>query len=149
VLLPVGSMEQHGPHLPLDTDIYPLTRWCLEAAERVPEDVLLMETIPYGFNIHACDFPGTIHIGHETLIAYCTDVCKSVALNGFKKIVLINGHGSNSAPLELVARRVVLETGAACAVVDWFTLGTDAFTPLRESVFPGGCSHACEAETSV
>jgi creatinine amidohydrolase len=149
VLLPVGSMEQHGPHLPLDTDIYPLTRWCRDAAELAPDDVLLMETIPYGFNIHACDFPGTIHVSHETLIAYCTDVCKSLALHGFTKIVLVNGHGSNAAPLELVARRVVLETGAACALVDWFTLGMEAFSTLRESVFPGGCSHACEAETSV
>jgi creatinine amidohydrolase len=149
VVLPVGSMEQHGPHLPLDTDIYPLTRFCREAAERAPDDVLLMDTIPYGYNIHATDFPGTIHIEHETLISYCAEVCRSVAHHGFKKIVIVNGHGSNAPPLDLVARRVVLETKAACATVDWFTLGRAAFEPMRESVFPGGCSHACEAETSV
>ena len=84
VVLPVGSMEQHGPHLPLDTDIYPMSRFCLEAAERAPDDILLMETIPYGYNIHACDFPGTIHVSHDTLIAYCADVCRSVAHHGFK-----------------------------------------------------------------
>jgi creatinine amidohydrolase len=149
VVLPVGSMEQHGPHLPLDTDIYPMTRFCREAAERAPDDVLLMDTIPYGYNIHATDFPGTIHVSYDTFIGYCADVCRSVAHHGFKKIMIVNGHGSNAAPLELVARRVVLETKAACAVVDWFSLGVDAFKPLRESVFPGGCSHACEAETSV
>src|SRR5579884_1709076 len=66
VVLPVGSMEQHGPHLPLDTDISPMTQWCHEAAERAPEDILLMDTIPYGYNLHATDFPGTIHISHET-----------------------------------------------------------------------------------
>lgn len=149
VVLPVGSMEQHGPHLPLDTDIYPMSRWCLDAARRAPDDILLMATIPYGYNIHATDFPGTIHVAHDTLIDYCAEVCRSVAHHGFTKIVLVNGHGSNAAPLELVARRVVLETHAACALLDWFSFGVEAFAPLRESVFPGGCSHACEAETSV
>lgn len=149
VVLPVGSMEQHGPHLPLDTDIYPVSHWCLEAARRAPDDILLMATIPYGYNIHATDFPGTIHVEHDTFINYCTDVCRSVAYHGFKRIVLVNGHGSNSSPLDLVARRVVMETGAACATLLWISLGAEAFRPLRESTYPGGCSHACEAETSA
>jgi creatinine amidohydrolase len=149
VVLPIGSMEQHGHHLPLDTDIYPMTRWCLDAAMRAPDDILLMDTIPYGYNIHATDFPGTIHVEHDTFIDYCTDVCRSIAHHGFKKIVLVNGHGSNASPLDLVARRVVMETDALCALLIWLNLGTDAFKPMRESVFPGGCSHACEAETSA
>ncbi len=149
VVLPIGSMEQHGPHLPLDTDIYPMSRWCLDAAKLAPDDILLMATIPYGYNIHATDFPGTIHVEPDTFSNYCTDVCRSVAHHGFKKIVLVNGHGSNASPLDLVARRVVMETDASCALLTWITLGHEAFKPLRESVFPGGCSHACEAETSV
>jgi creatinine amidohydrolase len=149
VVLPIGSMEQHGPHLPLDSDIYPMTRWCLDAATRAPDDILLMETIPYGYNIHATDFPGTIHIEHDTFINYCTDVCRSVAHHGFKKIVLVNGHGSNAPALDFVARRVVMETDALCASLLWLSLGADDFKPVRESVFPGGCSHACEAETSA
>jgi creatinine amidohydrolase len=149
VVIPVGSMEQHGPHLPLDTDNFLSGGWCEQAAERAPDDILLLDQIPYGYNIHATDFPGTIHVGHETFIAYCTDVCRSVAFHGFEKIVLVNGHGSNAGPLDLVARRVTMETGAACASLLWLTLGAQEWKTVRESVFPGGCSHACEAETSL
>jgi creatinine amidohydrolase len=149
VVIPVGSMEQHGHHLPLDTDNFLSGRWCEEAAERAPDDILLLDQIPYGYNIHATDFPGTIHVEHDTFIAYCTDVCRSVAFHGFQKIVLVNGHGSNAGPLDLVARRVAMETGAACASLLWLTMGAQEWKAVRESVFPGGCSHACEAETSL
>ena len=149
VVLPIGSMEQHGPHLPLDYDYYIADRCCLEAGKRSPADILVLPPIPFGYNIQGVDFPGTIHVEYNHLLEYCLDVCKSLAYHGFKKILIINGHGSNWPILDLVARRVVIETSSYCSVANWFAFGKEAFQKVRESVYPGGCAHACEAETSV
>jgi len=152
ILIPVGSTEQHGPHLPLDVDNFLATSVCLEAAARAPEKVLVAPTIPFGFNVHAMDFPGTIHVGYDHFIDYCVGVCKSLAYHGFKRIVLVDGHGSNEHLLEFVARRTILETDALAASFMWWNLlRTDPtfIASFRESVFPGGCAHACEVETSM
>ena len=152
ILLPVGSTEQHGPHLPLDVDNFLATSVCLEAGRRAPDKILVAPAIPYGFNIHAMDFPGTIHVAWEHFVNYCVDVCKSFAYHGFKRIVIVDGHGSNEHLLELVGRQMIIDTDAIVASFMWWNLlrydprfvGT-----FRESVFPGGCAHACEVETSL
>jgi creatinine amidohydrolase len=80
------------------------------------------------------------------------DITKSLAYHGFKKIILLNGHGSNMPNLDLVARRTNLETDAECVLIGWWNLlSVDKnFMPRwRQSKFPGGCSHACELETSM
>jgi creatinine amidohydrolase len=152
ILLPVGSTEQHGPHLPLDVDNVLPTSVCLEAGRRAPDKILVAPTIPYGFNIHAMDFPGTIHVSWDHFIDYCVDVCQSLAYHGFKRIVIVDGHGSNEHLLEFVGRRVILETDALVASFMWLNLlrkDPDFLPSLRESVFPGGMAHACELETAM
>ena len=152
ILLPVGSTEQHGKHLPLDVDNFLATSVCLEAGRRAPDKILVAPTIPYGFNVHAMDFPGTIHVAWEHFVNYCVDVCKSFAYHGFKRIVIVDGHGSNEHLLELVGRQTIIDTDAIVASFMWWNLlrydprfvGT-----FRESVYPGGCAHACEVETSL
>jgi len=152
ILLPVGSTEQHGPHLPLDVDNLIVTRLCLEVGRRIPEKCLVVPTIPYGYNIHGLDYPGTVHVGYECFIQYCVSVCKSLAYHGFKRIVIVNGHGGNNAALELVGRRTTLETDALVASFMWWNLlriDPAFISSFRESCFPGGAGHACEVETSV
>lgn len=152
ILLPVGSTEQHGRHLPLDVDNLLATGVCLEAGRRRPGRILVAPTIPYGFNIHAMDFPGTIHVASDHFIEFCLDVVKSFAYHGFKRIVIVDGHGSNEHLLEFVGRRAVLETDALVASFMWWNMlrADPAFLPsVRESVFPGGAAHACEIETSL
>jgi len=152
ILLPIGSTEQHGPHLPLDVDNLIATRICLEAGRQAQGRILVAPTVSYGFNIHALDFPGTMHVGHNHLLGYCLDICKSFAYHGFKRIIIVNGHGGNSAVLELVSRRAILETDALVASFMWLNLlGRDPkFIPsVRESLFPGGTGHACEVETAL
>jgi creatinine amidohydrolase len=152
ILLPIGSTEQHGPHLPLDVDNLIATSVCLEAGRRSPDKILVAPAISYGYNIHALDYPGTMHVSHDHLLGFCLSVCKSFAYHGFKRIVIVNGHGSNSAVLELVSRRAILETDALVTSFMWMSLlGIDPnFVPsVRESVFPGGSGHACEMETSI
>ena len=151
-LLPVGTTEQHGPHLPLKIDRWSSTSICNEAARRAPRRLLVMPPISYGYTSHVMDFPGTITIHHETFIRYVVDVLKSLAYHGFKKIIMINGHGSNRQPLELAGRRAMLETDAWVAMASWWDLtrtDPEFMDTWRESFFPGGCSHAGEAETSL
>src|SRR5262249_34014497 len=62
LLLPIGSTEQHGHHLPLDVDNFLARSVCIETAKLAPREMLVMPTIPYGYNEHALDFPGTIHV---------------------------------------------------------------------------------------
>jgi len=152
ILLPVGSTEQHGHHLPLDVDTLLATSVCLEAGRRQPDKILVAPSIPYGVNLHAMDFPGTIHVAYDHFVEFCLDVVKSFAYHGFKRIVIVDGHGSNEHLLEFVSRRAVLETDALVASFMWWNmLRVDpAFMPsVRESVFPGGAAHACEIETSL
>ena len=148
VLLPIGSTEQHGHHLPLDVDNFLARSVCLEAAKRAPQELLVMPTIPYGYNEHGQDFPGTIHVTYAHFIEYCLDVVKSVAYAGFDRIVIIDGHGSNEHLCEFIARRATLETEALVASTIWTNLAIVAFESVRESG-PGGAAHACELETSA
>lgn len=151
-IVPCGAVEQHGAHLPLDVDIVCPTEIARGAGRQAPGQILVLPTVAYGYTGHVMDFPGTINQHYEHFIAHVLDITKSLAYHGFKKIVLLNGHGSNMPNLDLVARRTNLETDAECILAGWWNLLTvdKNFLPAwRESKFPGGCSHACELETSL
>lgn len=152
IVFPVGSVEQHGYHLPINVDNVLCTNTALEAGRRAPDKILIAPTMPYGFNVHAFDFPGTMHVPRNPFVDYIVDVCKSFSYHGFKRIIIYDGHGSNMPPLNLAARRVALETDALCACVMWtslLTVNPDHMQTWRESRIPGGCAHACELETSA
>jgi len=146
VLLPVGSTEQHGPHLPLDVDIFLAEAACLEVGRRAPNKVLVLPPVSYGLNMHHIDFPGTIHIEPEVFVAFCLNITKSVAYHGFKKILLVNGHGSNTPLADLVARKTILQTHSMCAALNYFSLGMEAFARVQETPI---VAHADELETSL
>jgi len=146
VILPTGSTEQHGPHLPLDVDSFLAESVCLEIGRRVPDKVLVLPAVAYGLNGHHIDFPGTIHIEPEVFIAFCLNITKSVAYHGFRRILIVNGHGSNTPLVDLVARKTVLSTKSLCASVNYFQLALEAFAKVRESET---IAHADELETSL
>jgi creatinine amidohydrolase len=146
VILPTGSTEQHGPHLPLDTDIFLAESVCREIAKRAPEKVLILPGIPYGLNLHHIDFPGTIHVEPQNFINFCVDVTKSVAYHGFKRIAVINGHGSNTPLVDLIARRTTLETPSICCAFGYYTMGQKETQATLET---GIYAHADEWETSL
>jgi len=146
ILIPTGSIEQHGPHMPLNTDIFIATAFCMEAGKKKPSDVLVMPPISYGFNQHHMDFPGTISIEGEAFIEYILGVTKSLARHGFQKILLINGHGSNSPFLDIVARRTIIETKALCGTFMPYALIGDVIKDIAECKWN---SHADEIETSL
>src|SRR5690242_16834224 len=96
VILPTGSTEQHGRHLPLDVDVFLCESVCLEVGRRAANRVLVLPPIAYGLNLHHIDFPGTIHIEPETFIAFCLDITKSLAYHGLRKTLLVYGHRSHA-----------------------------------------------------
>lgn len=149
-VLPVGTVEQHGPHLPLVTDVLTAHEMSRRAVERIPAQSVLMPPVYYSFNEHHLDFPGTIAIEGQTIINYVTDIGRSLAHHGFRKILLVNGHGSNVPFLDVAARNITNRTDAICAMVSWWSLvPRELLQQLRESEFPGGMAHGCELETSV
>ncbi|MAF11684.1 creatininase [Candidatus Poribacteria bacterium] len=146
VILPTGSTEQHGPHLPLDVDVFLTESVCLEVGRRARDRVLVLPPIAYGLNRHHIDFPGTIHIEPDVFIAFCLNVTKSVAYHGFGRILLVNGHGSNSPLIDLVARKTVLETDSLCAATNYAAFARGAFNEVRDTEV---WAHADEFETSL
>ena len=151
-IVPCGAVEQHGPHLPLDVDLVCPVGVAHGCGRLVPERVLVLPVLAYGYTAHVMDFPGTINTNYDHFIAQVLDVTRSLAYHGFKKILLLNGHGSNMPCLDLAARRTNLETDAECCALSWWNLlqvDREFLPKWRESKFPGGCSHACELETSV
>jgi len=106
-LLPVGAIEQHGPHLPLDTDAFDAAYLAKRIAEGCSDPKpLVLPSIAYGVSYHHEAFKGTISINNDTLANLVYDVGISVARNGIKKLVIINGHGGNAPSLNFAAQRI-------------------------------------------
>ena len=152
-IVPCGAVEQHGPHLPLDVDLVCPLGIAHGAGREIPDKMLVLPIVAYGYTGHVMDFPGTINNDFEHFMHHVLDITKSLAYHGFKKIILLNGHGSNMPNLDLVARRTNLETDAECVpgrLVEPADGRQGRSCPRwRQSKFPGGCSHACELETSL
>lgn len=150
-VVPVATLEDHGLHLPIDTDMRLCYAACDRAVAASADRAVLVPPINHGFSPHHMDFPGAITIGAETFIRYGVDVCKSLAHHGFDRILIVNGHGSNTPFVEIMARLVVVESGALAAAVNyWAAPGVrEVAESLRESDIVGGMNHACEFETSI
>ncbi len=153
VLVPFGTIEDHGLHLPLNTDNIIVEAICVETARRAPGEVLVMPLVAYGLDEHHMDFPGTVSIDMQTALSFLADVAISVARHGFSHVLIVNGHGSNTSIADLAARRVVLETGIICGAVSPNaaidpTLAEPTLSEMRRSQ-PGGVAHAGEYETAM
>ncbi|MGG3887263.1 creatininase family protein [Brevibacillus panacihumi] len=151
-VVPVAMIEEHGHHLPVDTDLVLANEVCVRAAQKSPADMVVIPPINHGYAPHQMDFPGVISISSATFISYVTDVCRSLAHQGFKRILLLNGHGSNVSLLQVVARQTILEyPEVMCASISHWDLQPliEMAEEIRESENPGGMNHACELETSM
>jgi creatinine amidohydrolase len=149
-VIPCGTVEQHGPHLPLSTDFVTSGMISERAVQLVAPDALLLPTVCYGFNEHHMDYPGTIAIPGQDFINYTANIGLSLARHGFDKILYVNGHGSNRAFLEIAAREVCNRSDAFGALVSWWSLiPAQLLNEVLVSEKPGGVSHACEMETSA
>lgn len=151
-VVPVATYEDHGPHLPIDVDVRLTTEICERAVARIPSEAVLIPPVTHGYSPHHMDFHGTISINWDTFIKYVKDVCCSLAHHGLKRILIVNGHGSNTSPLDLAARLSILEYEGQilCAAVNHWELRKvrELGKTLRDSDY-GGTSHAGEYETSL
>lgn len=152
-ILPVGSLEQHGRHLAVNTDNV-LGDGLAEAVARettargVP--VLLCPPLHYGYTMHNMDFPGTMTLRAETLLAVGMDLVGSLIHHGCKKVVLLNSHGSNWSVLDLVARQAMnRHPNVLVAAIFPIKMAAAELETLREAKQTGGMSHGCELETSL
>jgi creatinine amidohydrolase len=148
VIQPIGATEQHGCHLPLNTDNFIVTQLCDAAGRRAPDEMLVLPVIPFAFNAHHMDFPGVVAIKWDHVINYLIDVVESVTTHGFDRFIFISGHGVNPPYLAVAGNEVNVRTGALCASLLWTALANNV-SEIRESVVPGGMAHACELETAV
>ncbi|MBM7616217.1 creatininase family protein [Alkaliphilus hydrothermalis] len=146
-IIPIGSIEQHGYGLPLKTDSYLVTEVARRAAIKTND--LVLPTVYYGYNEKELKFPGTVSVKAKTLINYLEDICLSLIKVGFKKIVLINGHGWNGPIVKLVGHLVNENEGVTCATLDYWNLCSSMIKEVRQATDFGGMAHACEFETSL
>lgn len=148
-IIPAGTLEDHGLHLPVDTDVVVADTICNLLAEKLPDKTVLLPPIIFGFSPHHLDGPGTVTLRWDTFIESTTQIVSSLFYHGFRKVLIINGHGSNEPVLDLAARQsIVSNPDSQCAVLSWWSLKSvqDLVRGFRESTWTG---HACELETSL
>src|SRR6266508_4793325 len=131
-LIPVATLEDHGPHLPIDTDLRLTAEICRRAAEAAPHEILLLPPIPHGYSPHHMDFPGPITIAWDTFTRYCTDVGTSLARHGFRRLLYLNGHGSNQNLVETAARLVGVEHPGVLAAAAFYLAGPESQRVIDE-----------------
>lgn len=148
VAVPVGAIEQHGPHLPVDTDIVSAAAVTLAAARRTDAvTVLVAPGLPVGFSPHHLSSPGTISLRLATFAAMVRDVAVSLADSGFPRVMFVNGHGGNAAPLRAIVGELITD-GYPVGAVDYFAPSEAAWTPLLAGALKR-VGHACEFETAL
>lgn len=145
-LLPVGAVEQHGPHLPLDVDAWDADRLAREVARACsPPRPLVLPLIPYGVSYHHADFRGTLSVSNETLARLVWEVGMSAARQGVTKLVIVNGHGGNGPTLHFAAQMINRDAHIFTTVDSGETSDAEiyALTETDNDV------HAGEVETST
>jgi creatinine amidohydrolase len=145
--MPIGAVEQHGRHLPVDVDIHLASTVCEAVAAR-EADVLLAPGVPWGFSASHEPFPGTLSLSGDTYLGLLRDLCESVLRSGFRTLLLVNGHNGNMWIAGQVASELAPRTDAFVGVVTYFDLTLDVFASERRSAI-GGEGHAGELETSL
>lgn len=145
VVIPVGSIEQHGPHCPVDVDLSIPLAICRKAAEHSSGQILVGQPIPFGFTHYNRGFIGTVTLRLQTFLDVVQDVARSVYDNGFERIILLNGHGGNHNPLKSAAAALAEHNVYVLALSHW-DLVSDELRDWGESDSTIG--HAGEWETS-
>ncbi|MFA9517877.1 creatininase family protein [Halopenitus sp. H-Gu1] len=150
-VIPAGSVEQHGDHLPVGTDTILAEEVTHAAAERVSEDVpvLVAPSVSPGFSPHHQPFGGTLSIEHETLVGFFEDVATSALSEEFDVVLFVNGHRGNGSMIESAVSVVgAANPDSAVAGVTYFDLAAPYVDEIRQTDV-GGMSHAGEFETSL
>ncbi len=149
VVLPLGSFEQHGPHLPFTTDTDLVTAVARGVERKRPAKILCLPTLWPGHSTHHLFFPGTLSVRQMPYIQLVTELCRSIVKFGARKVFLLNGHGGNDIPVRAAMRELKGEFPKIKFVfANYWSLAAAGINAIRESGV-GGLGHACEMETSL
>ena len=146
ILIPLGSTEQEGTHLPLGVDTYVAEAIANEVAKQT--DSLVGPALPLGYSEWFSEFPGTISLKVETLIQVLREYISNLIHHGFKKFIFVNGHRGNSASVDVISREFVMNRDVHIAMVEIWKIANSMakdMPTLKENVF----KHAGELMTSV
>lgn len=119
-VLPVGSTEQHGPHAPLGTDVVTAEAVATAGVDRYQETAVVAPAVPVGVAAEHRQFSGTLWVSEDSFRAYVREVIESLIHHGWDRIVVVNGHGGNVAPLRELCGRVTREESAYAVPFTWF-----------------------------
>lgn len=147
VLIPIGTTEQHGPHMPLDTDCLIARELSARAAalgEQEGVSLLVAPTLNVTLSWYHMQFPGSIRLSTTTFLQVFREVCDSLVHHGFGNLVAVNGHGGNIAALTVAVNHYFETTGRRVFLVQWWDLAADVLADVE-----GPMIHAEEAETSL
>jgi len=151
ILVPVGAIEEHGPHLPVCTDMVIGNRLAEAVAENLQKKIPVLVTPDmwqaYNGNVMH-QWPGSLTVSQDTQKRLLYEITDSIIKMGFQKILFINSHGQNLFTLEAVCRQIADDHGVYPAFVFEYPLAAEFMRTHRKSEI-GGISHACEFETSM
>ncbi len=152
VVLPLGSLEQHGHHLPLLTDSLICTEIVTRAQRRLEDVALFLPLVWVGASEHHNRFPGTVTVRHVTYTDMLDDIMESLIRSGFKRILLLNAHGGNALPGQAALYRVQMRhrdrRDLWLVFATWFELARSQVAAVPE-LEQDHVTHACELETSM
>jgi len=147
VLLPIGTTEQHGHHMPLDTDCFiarSLSTRAAELGEAQGLRILVAPTLNVTLSWYHMQFPGSLRLSTTTFLQVFREVCDSLVHHGLERIVAVNGHGGNIAALTVAVNHYFETTGRRVFLAQWWDLAGDVLAQVE-----GPLIHAEEAETSL
>ena len=147
VLIPTGSTEQHGPHLPVGTDAILATWFAERTAAALQEQgvpAVVAPTFAIANSMHHMTFPGSLSLRPRTYMEALQEQCRAIAAHGFHKIAIINGHGGNIAPTKAALVDINLELGFPVYFLEYIVVDEAPFLDTQT-----GMNHACESETSL
>lgn len=149
VVLPVASLEQHGPHLPTMVDTRLATEVSVRAARILArsEPVVVLPCQWMGLSEHHFPFGGTISLDFPTFHNVLRCICRSLRADGFRRLFIVNGHGGNTEPLAVAVRELAHEFGMAVVSGTYWLIAAEAIGALLST--QKNVQHACEAETSM
>lgn len=150
VVIPVGSVEQHGHHLPVATDTILVEAVVDGGVKQVAEELPVVVTPPVwsGFSPHHLSLGGTLSLEFDHMRAVLEDVAETALGNGFDAVVFVNGHGGNKPMIDAVVSTLGSRVDAEVLGTTYFELATDEVNGIRDSP-TGGMAHGGEFETSL
>ncbi len=152
VVIPLGSCEQHGRHLPLSVDSLQIEEIVRRLDEKLGREVLTLPVLWLGSSHHHLDFPGTVSVSPDLFGQMIQSMTQCVLKAGFRRLFFLNGHGGNETPAANALSQLAVTSDAVeeahIVIGSWWKVGAKALNPERLGMTTPGLSHACEYETS-